>query len=116
MQGKWSKQSYLGAVPGLPAPEPIKEIMVIDTNTRQHHKWFELMKLVHRCPSTVNGITIMGSPHGLLSGAWLVTQTAKQPRPTSLMATTRAVDMAKAGRDRREEISRRSTKRELRVA
>jgi hypothetical protein len=26
----------------------------------QDGKWFELMKLVHRCPATVNGITIMG--------------------------------------------------------
>jgi hypothetical protein len=34
--------------------------MKIEENRDQHHKWFELMKLVHRCPSTVNGITIMG--------------------------------------------------------
>ena len=32
----------------------------MDQNTRQDGKWFELMKLVHRCPSIVNGITIMG--------------------------------------------------------
>jgi hypothetical protein len=37
-----------------------KEIMKMDQKTRQDGKWFELMKLVHRCPSTVNGITIMG--------------------------------------------------------
>jgi hypothetical protein len=37
-----------------------KEVMKIEENKEQHHKWFELMTLVHRCPSTVSGITIMG--------------------------------------------------------
>jgi hypothetical protein len=34
--------------------------MKMDQNSRQDGKWFALMKLVHKCPSTVNGITIMG--------------------------------------------------------
>jgi hypothetical protein len=36
-----------------------KEVMKIEEN-REHQKWFELMKLAHRCPSTVHGITIAG--------------------------------------------------------
>jgi hypothetical protein len=40
-----------------PAPKGGHEI---EENKKQHHTWFELMKLVHRCPSTVNGISIMG--------------------------------------------------------
>jgi hypothetical protein len=32
----------------------------MDQNRQQDGKWFELMRLAHRCPSTVNGITIMG--------------------------------------------------------
>jgi hypothetical protein len=34
--------------------------MKVDQKSRQDGKWFELMKLGHRCPSAVNGITIMG--------------------------------------------------------
>ena len=32
----------------------------MDQNRQQDGKRFELMRLVHQCPSTVNGITIMG--------------------------------------------------------
>jgi hypothetical protein len=44
----------------------IEEIMKMDQKTRQGRKWFELMKLVQRCPSTVNGITIMGTTRLIL--------------------------------------------------
>jgi hypothetical protein len=40
-----------------PAP---KGGMKIEENKEQHHKWSQLMTLVHRCPSTVSGIAIMG--------------------------------------------------------
>jgi hypothetical protein len=34
--------------------------MKSDETTRQNENWFELMKLAHRCPPTVNGIAIVG--------------------------------------------------------
>jgi hypothetical protein len=40
--------------------------MKMDQKTRQGRKWFELMKLVQRCPSSVNGITIMGTTRLIL--------------------------------------------------
>jgi len=38
----------------------MKEIMKMDQNREQDGKRFELMRLAHQCPSTVNGITITG--------------------------------------------------------